>query len=203
MKKTYIIPIILFIFSLSACDNSNSNSKSNVIFAANLDERDNAIISTTSKESFIFDYNIDAEYKQVVVWIEKYESGKLIDKLGYMTTETEKNNGTIILATSKESDKEKQQTYYIGVGDKGGTTSAAVPDVKSKDMENMPILSGQLTDEKTLKDDEENVLATIAYSDDQYGSSSVSNDFYEDPKAYMDELNKYNVVYLFKAKFKK
>ena len=204
MKRISSILIVLLTFLLSACDNSNANSKSNIIFPANLDERENAIISTTSEQSFVFDYNVDPEYKEVAVWIEKYESGKLVnDKLGHMTTETDINNGTIIFATSNRSDEKQPQAYYIGVGDKGGTSSSVVSDDKSESLENMSIVSGQLTDEKMLKDSEENVLAAISYSDDESSSHSVSNDFYENPKAHMDELNEYSIVYLFKVEFRK
>jgi len=60
-----------------------------------------------------------------------------------------------------------------------------------------------LANEKTLKNGKENVLATIAYSNNEFGISSISNDFYENPKANLDELSEYDVAYLFKAVFKK
>lgn len=88
MKRLVVILIMLFVFSLSACDHSDNDAKSNIISASDLNERENAIISITSDQSFVFDYEIDAEYKEVALWIEKYKSGKLTDdKLGYMTTQ--------------------------------------------------------------------------------------------------------------------
>lgn len=201
MKRLIVILIGLFVFSLSACDHSDNDAKSNIISASDLNERENAIISITSDQSFVFDYEIDAEYKEVALWIEKYKTGQLVDdKLGYMTTQLDETSGTIILATSKTDDKDRAQTYYMGVGDKDGTASIVVTDTKSKDVKYMSIVSGQLTDEKTLND-KENVLATIAYSNDEFGVSSISNGFYHDPDAHLDELNNYDIVSLFKVKF--
>lgn len=200
MKKTFVVLISLLILSLSACSNNNSHSKSNIVSAADLNERENAIISTTSEQSFVFDFNADTEYEEVSVWIDKYESGELVDdKLGYMTTQTDEN-GTIILATT--SNGEKQLTYSIGVGDKGGTSSAIILDKKLQNADSMATVSGQLTEGKSLNNGEI-VLATIAYSDDEYGTSSISSQFYEDPAAHMDELKKYNIVYIFKTHFTK
>jgi len=203
LKKTSVILIVLFLLSLSACDNGNSNSKLNTISPADLNERESTIISTTSHDAFVFDYKIEG-YKEVGVWVEKYESGKLVDdELIKMTTEINESNGTIILATSKTGGERKDQIYNIGVGDEGGTSSTFILVEEIKDVEDQSIISGQLADEKTLNDDnEENVLATIAYSDN--GSTTfISNDFYEDPEANIDELNQYRAVYLLKAKFVK
>ncbi|QUW23614.1 hypothetical protein JSQ81_08980 [Sporosarcina sp. Marseille-Q4063] len=76
MKRFFII-VALLVFVLSAC--VTNNAKSNTISAVGLTERENAILSTTSDISFVFDFNTDSEYKEVSVWIEKYELGKLVD----------------------------------------------------------------------------------------------------------------------------
>ncbi|GIN90538.1 hypothetical protein J6TS1_31690 [Siminovitchia terrae] len=199
MKKLFgTLILILLVGSLGACSNNNSNT---MISAANVNEREETILSTITSESFLFDFN-NTEYKEVAVWVEKYESGKLVDdQLGYMTTQVDKK-GSIILATAKASDNEKQQTFHIGVGDQDGTSSASVLDKKPKDADAMSIVYSGLPEEKTL-DGGEILLANIAYSNNEFGTSSISNQFYEDPEAHMDELNEYNVVYLFKAKFMK
>lgn len=78
MKKISVILMILLVFLLGACDNS-STSESNEIAGADLNEREDTILSTTSDNSFVFDYHIEKEYEEVVVWIEKYASGELVD----------------------------------------------------------------------------------------------------------------------------
>jgi hypothetical protein len=70
---------------------------------------------TTSDQSFVFDFNIDSEYKEVAVWIGKYESGELVDdELSHISTQVE-GNGSIIFASSKTNDIEQQQSYNIGI----------------------------------------------------------------------------------------
>ena len=46
------------------------------------------------------------------------------------------------------------------------------------------------------------VLASICYTLDEEGATSLSSDFYEDPKSNMDELKDFDVVYLLKGEFK-
>lgn len=202
MKRLFVFLISLLVLSLSACNNGNSNSKSNVISAVDLNEREDVILSTISEESFVFDFNIDTEYKEVGVWLEKYESGELVDdKLGYMTTQTDKN-GTIILATSKSNDNEKKHAFNIGIGDKNGTSSTNFSDKDSNDICDMQSVSGEILKEVKLTG-KEIMLAYIAYSNDENSISSLSTDFYEDPEAHVGELAEYDVAYLLKVEFMK
>lgn len=59
MKKVFIFLISLLILFLSACSTNNSHSESNIVSAADLNVRENAIISTISEQSFVFDFNVD------------------------------------------------------------------------------------------------------------------------------------------------
>lgn len=200
MKRLSIILVALLVLLLSACQ--NDQSKSNVIFASELNDKENIILTTVSEQSFVFDYQIDTEYSEVIVWIEKYQSGELQDdKIGYISTEPAEDSGTIILSTSKPMSQEEQQTYYIGIGDEGKTASSSIVLDQKSNTDHFSMVSGQIVEEKALDDEKENVLATIAYSDNEYGVSSISSDFYEDPETHLDELKEYDEVYLFKAKF--
>lgn len=78
MKRSLFTPIlILLVASLGACDRYNSKSE-NTLFEANLTEREQGILSATAEKSFVFDFNTDGKYKKVSVWVEKYESGKMV-----------------------------------------------------------------------------------------------------------------------------
>lgn len=201
LKKLLVVLMFLCVLTLSAC--KSNNSKANIISAVDLTEREDTIISTISNHSFVFDYTVDTAYKEVALWVDKYELGELTEeKLGHMTTQIDKDSGTMILATPRAGDEKNQQTYYIGVGEQDMTSSVIFTDGERSDTENFATVFGQLTGEKSISNGE-NVLATIAYSDNEFGTSSVSNDFYQDPKSHIDELNKYNIVYLFKAEFRK
>jgi len=141
MKKKPSISVVLLIFLLSAC--GNSTSQSDVISPAELTEREDAIISTISDESFVFDYKIEAEYEEVSMWMEKYESGKLVDdKINEMTTQVAKESGTIILAKSKANEGETKQNYYIGVSDENGLTSMVAAEEKLDNTEYSSGVSG-------------------------------------------------------------
>lgn len=198
MKRLYAILILaLMVFALNACDNSNST---NTISVVELTEREDAILSTTSDKSFVFDFNIDNAHKEVSVWTEKYESGELVDdKLSHITTEVEES-GSIIFATSKTNEKEIQSTFNIGIESNGGTYSISNFDTNSKVLDNMSSVWGNFQGEETSNQGEI-VLANICYSEDENTMSSLSTDFYEDPEGHMDELEEYDVVYLLKAEF--
>lgn len=95
---------------LSACG-GHSKPEENIISAAELSERENAILSTTANQSFVFDFNVDGKYKEASVWVEKYESGKLVnDSISGIKSDI-KENGSIIFTTSIHGDDQKQQIF--------------------------------------------------------------------------------------------
>lgn len=200
MKKLLgVIAVIFLIGSLVACSNHQSNPQTNSILATDLSARETTILSTVTSESFVFDFN-NSDYQEVEVWIEKYEDGELVDdQLGYMTAQIGEK-GSIVLASPKTSNHEKQQSFLIGTGDENGTSSASVVDDNLQDADLSLMVSSSLTEEKTL-DEGEIVLANIAYSNNEFGISSISNQFFEDPEGNMDELKEYEVVYLYKVAF--
>ena len=113
MKRlfTKLIIVLLFVV-LSAC-NSSSNSNTNTLSVAELTERENAILATTADKSFVFDFETDGEYKEVSVWLEKYEAGELVDdRLSEITTNINEN-GSIIFSNTKSNNREKQETFAI------------------------------------------------------------------------------------------
>jgi hypothetical protein len=199
MKRLFaILMLALLVFTLSACD--NNNTKSNTISVVELTEKENAILSTTSDKSFVFDFNIDSEYKEVSVWIEKYESGDLVDdKLSHITTQVE-DNGSIIFATPKTDYNEKQKTFNIGISSNGGTASISGYDTNSDGLDNMSSVWSNFQGEKTSIEGEV-VLASICFSNDKNDMSSLTTNFYEDIEGHMYELEKYDIAYLLKTEF--
>lgn len=190
--------LALLIFLLSAC--SNNDSKSNIISAGKLTERENAILSTISDKSFVFDFNIDSEYKVLSAWIEKYEFGEMVhDKISPMTTPVE-GEGSIIFATSKIDDNQKKQhTFNIGISSNGSTGSISGFDTISNDLDSMSSVWGSFQEEnKSIEG--EIVLASICYLSDGH-MRSLTTDFYNNVDDHMNELENYDVVYLLKAEF--
>jgi hypothetical protein len=80
MKKL-LTTILLFIAIVSGCDESDSE---NSITEAKLTDREAAILDTLAEKSFAFDYK-SSDYKEVAIWLEKYESGEIVDeKIAWM-----------------------------------------------------------------------------------------------------------------------
>lgn len=197
--KRLLTLVALLVFVLGAC--ANHNAKTNTISAVELTEREHAILTTTSAKSFVFDFNIDSDYKEVSVWVEKYESGKLVnDAISSLITEVE-GNGSIIFAISNPDDSGSKQTFNIGISDNEGIGSVSNYETTSDDLDAMASVWNNI-EGKNNSIDGELLLANIGYSIG--GSmSSLSTDFYEDFEAHLNELEKYDVAYLLKAEFKK
>lgn len=198
MKRLFVI-LITGLSTLAFIGCSQNDADANTISISELTEREDAILSITSEQSFVFDFNIDDEYKEAAVWIEKYEAGDLIDdRLGYMTTQTEQS-GTIIFSFS-ENDSENNNSFNIGIAVEGGVTSIHGSDPNLTDLENMSSVSGNIPEKQAVYNGEV-VLASISYSQDEDGIQSLTTDFYEDAASHMNELEEYEFTYLLKAEF--
>lgn len=197
MKKLFVL-LLLGLLSLVLVACSQKDMESNTIATSELTEREKAILSTTSDKSFVFDFNIDSEYEEITVWVEKFESGNLVDDgLGHITTQAGEN-GSIIFTTSK-NDNEKQNIFNIGISTDESTSSIIISDTA---LEEMASVWNHIPEKKSLANGEV-VLANICYSDDENGMQSLTTDFYDDVDGHMGELAEYDVVYLLKAEFLK
>lgn len=192
--------LLSLLFILAAC--TNTESEPNTITVAELTEREEGLLSTMAEQSFVFDFHVDKEYEEVAVWVEKYEFGKLVtEDMSRMTT-TVKENGSLIFATSKTTSENKDVIFNIGISGENGSASIIDMDQEAADLTDMSSIWGSLSESKNLTD-KETVLASIAYSSNDFGMSSLTNDFYDDMEAHIDELEEYDVAYILKAQFKK
>ncbi|GAA0323891.1 hypothetical protein [Oceanobacillus sp. FSL W7-1281] len=200
MKRLFRVFIIgLSTLALVAC--SQTATDANSLSVSELTEREDAILSIASDKSFVFDFNIDSEYKEASVWIEKYEAGKLVDdRLAHLTTEVEQSGSIIV--TLSENTNENNNSFNIGVGTNENLTSINVSDTDLTGLESMANVWGS-TSEKLAIDNGEAVLANISYSDDENGMHSLTTEFFEDAAGHMNELEEYDVAYLLKAEFVK
>lgn len=199
LKRLFAL-VIPLVFVLCAC--VTDNSPANTISVAELTEREKAILSTTSDQSFVFDFDVDNDYAEVSVWIEKYESGKLVDdQISFMTSMIEES-GTIVFANSNRDGNQKYPTFNIGVSSKGSTSSIRGFDSDPRDLDEMSSTWSHFQEASHSIVEGEVVLASICYSSE--GTiSSLTTDFYKDVESHIDELKKYDVVYLLKTEFKK
>ncbi|ASS95144.1 hypothetical protein [Peribacillus simplex] len=199
MKKIFL-SIILSLLSLSlvACKANDPKSENN-LSVPELTAREKAILENTAEHSFLIDFNIDDTYKEMSVWVEKYEFGKLVeDEKGRMTTGVEKN-GTIIFTTSKTDEEQDQSMFNISIQNDDGITTATYPETIDEKDSSVSGSAGQLNINSTNK----LALASICYSSGNEGIRSLSTDFYGDMDGHMEELKEYDVVYLLRSEFTK
>ncbi|MGM0889501.1 MAG: hypothetical protein ACQEW5_21740 [Bacillota bacterium] len=199
MKKIYLSIILsLLPFSLVACKSDEPKSE-NILSVPELTAREKAILENSSEHSFLIDFNVDDTYKEMSVWVEKYEFGKLVEpEMGRMTTGIEKN-GTIIFTTSKTVDEQDLSMFNITIQNGDGTATATSPEKIEKKDAGVWGSAGKLKINSTNK----LALASICYSSGNEGIRSLSADFYGDTEGHMDELKEYDVVYLLRSEFTK
>ncbi len=199
MKKI-ILSIILSLlsFSLVACKADDQKSE-NSLSVPELTAREKAILENSSEHSFLIDFNVDETYKEMSVWVEKYEFGKLVEpEMGRMTTGIEKN-GTIIFTTSKTDDDQKRSMFNVSIQNDDGTDTVTYPETIDEMDSSVWGSAGNLKITSTNK----LALASICYSSGNEGIRSLSTDFYGDMEGHMDELKEYDVVYLLRSEFTK
>ncbi|WP_260285227.1 hypothetical protein [Peribacillus aracenensis] len=199
MKKIFL-SIILSLTSLSlvACKAGEPKS-GNDLSVPELTAREKAILENSSEHSFLIDFNVDDTYKEMSVWVEKYEFGKLVEpEMGRMTTAVS-DNGTIIFTNSKTVADQNQSMFNISIQNDAGTDTVTYPETIGE-MESSVWGSA---DKLKINSTNKLVLASICYSNGNEGIRSLSTDFYGDSDGYMDELKKYDVVYLLRSEFTK
>lgn len=191
--------ILLLVISLAACAGSNPKLKINTVANANLTDREEVILASTADKSFVFDFKVDDKYRELEVWVEKYESGKLSGEINRISTEI-KSKGTIIFTASNTIDESDQALLSIAINSDGSTSTGWSPETFPKDDVHAVWGSNSLGD---IGISNNMVLASICYSSSAQGISSLSSDFYSDVDGHFNELKNYDVVYLLRSGFRK
>lgn len=199
-RGLFFVILTVLTLSLVACNEDVSkNVKTNTISGAKLTEREDMLLTGTADQSFVFDFNANNQYKEVAVWVEKYESGKLVGELNRMSTEI-KNTGTIIFSTAKMNEENDQTRFSISVhSDDATNTTWSTETIKEGDL--LMVSGSNPSDNISIKD-KNIVLASIGYTSSEEGPSNLSTDSYSNIDSHMDELKNYDVVYLLRCTFK-
>ncbi|KAB2487454.1 hypothetical protein [Priestia endophytica] len=198
-RVLFFVMLTVLTISLAACKGDDSkNVKANTISSATLTEREEALLSGPADQFFVFDFNAGDQYKEVAVWIEKYESGKLVGELNRMSTEI-KNTGTMVFSTAKVNEENNQDRFSISVHSNEATNTAWSPETMKDD--NFSIVSGSNPLDNISMKNKNMVLASIAYPSSEEGNRTFSTDFYEDIDSHMNELKNYDVVYVLRCTF--
>lgn len=202
MKKIlYTALMTMLVIVLGACN----GNKTNTISVADLTDREEDILSMITEQSFLFDYNVDDTYQEVTFWVEKYESGKLVEKINNEAGAPIHGSGSLIFAIAQDPEDKNLLTFLTGLKNED-----------AKDGDIIPSFSGSVTGKKELDKATwrtqviqesvpikgEMTLASLCYTFDDNGITQSSTDFNEDPEKYMDELKEFDVAFLLKGEFK-
>ncbi|UFT99442.1 hypothetical protein KO561_00080 [Radiobacillus kanasensis] len=211
MKRYLFLFLLVISFLLTACNKEgskeqnlealNDKEKMNYISSVNITDRESAILATTTSYANVFEFNVEDSYNKASVWIEKFVEGKPVEaRIGPMTKDIEEK-GSIIFTTSSPPQKRNDIIFEIGIHSLEGTSALHnIDTIPAKGLENISSMTDSIS--RVDVSDEEIVLASICFSGDR-GMSSLSPDFYKDMKHHMDELKRYEVVYVLKGKFLK
>ncbi|MGE7604592.1 hypothetical protein ACQKL5_19310 [Peribacillus sp. NPDC097675] len=201
MKKIlYTALMTMLVIVLGAC----SGNETNTISVADLTDRENDILSMITNDAFVFDFDVDDTYQEVNFWVEKYESGKLVGEKINDTTAPVYGKGSLIFTRVQNPDDENQFMFTTGIKTEDDEESDLLSSrslmTEKKGLGNASITTRKVEEPLPLKG--EMVLASICYTLDENGATSLSSDFYEDPKRNMDELKEFDVAFLLKGEFK-
>lgn len=202
MKRIFVLLLAIPItITLVSCSQKETKEE-NTISVANLTNREEAILSITSDNSSVFEFQLDNwKYKQLSLWVEKYELGKLVnEEINFMTTEVE-GKGTIIFTASQPDDEQNQFEFHIGVESNRSTSSANAVDSLANASPDGVSYSWETNQSISIKN--EMVFSSICIS--KPGAevmSSLSTEFYQDVDRHIDKLKDYDTVYLLRGEFK-
>ncbi|PID14729.1 hypothetical protein CSV63_11595 [Sporosarcina sp. P34] len=200
MKKRMSIALLSCLLFLSACAATDTNK----LTIPELTDREKQILETAANTAFVFDYTADQNYTKVNLWVEKYKKGKKVaEPISELSTPLpgESTKGSIVLTVTQTL--EEELLFSASVSDAKGSASVSNQE-ELKSMDDMATLFNTNPQEGLLLSDNM-LLAGIVYTSTTEGSptSTLSSDFYEQKEGYLDELKKYDVVYVLRASFEK
>jgi len=191
------VPAIISIFLLFFIVACNGMNQQNIVSSSEITEREDFFLSTTTEQSFVFDFHTDNSYKEVSVWVEKYESGAYVGEINRITSEIGKE-GMLMFTTSKLIEENNNESLFtVSIKSEDGSATGWSPEMIDEERavwgpnpsETIPI-KGQM------------VLASISYVDDKNEMRTFSPDFYDEIDHHKEELKQYQSVYLFRCEFK-
>ncbi|PWU68250.1 hypothetical protein [Gracilibacillus dipsosauri] len=196
LKLLWFMSTLCMVISCST-EETHKEKEENVIVQANLTAKENGILTTTTDQFLITDFNLIGEDNKVSIRFEKYKSGKLIKKWDSISTE-KIGDGTIVLTFSTNSEDGNQLEIRSGIISKGSTSSNIMYDhLKYSESEYLLGLSDSpLLMEQKVK--EEMLIGSFLFQIEGDSIESPRPEFYQSLKENLDE---YDVVYLIWAEF--
>ncbi|REB07439.1 hypothetical protein DVB69_11470 [Sporosarcina sp. BI001-red] len=199
MRKQLFFLLTLIVV-LSGC--SGVLDKRNTLSVSDLTDREQGLLSIYSDNMFVYDYHVDKDFKEVTIWVEKYEAGKFMDEPVSSIITPVEAEGTIMFSMQRPLVEYDKNVLNLAVTRKDGSGSVQNIDEQPVGFQEMASTSSSFPGELRPLE-EENVLATICFSKESNGMSSMTSEFYEDPEGSIEKLGQYDLVYVLKIQFNK
>ncbi|MDI6706090.1 MAG: hypothetical protein QME73_07520 [Bacillota bacterium] len=201
-KLLSFLTVAVLALSLAACS-SNVGKNSNTIYEAQLTDREKMFLSIVNNKYFVFDFNVDENYKWVEIWVDRYEFGEKASVRSKLGTGLAMNEKGMLVITVNDADRMKSN-WTITVESGGGTSTGRFAEEYIADEDaSFSSVSGTRSSKSISIDDYEIVLAGICYKNQNAGSSMgfLTDEFFNDPDRNLREIENYDLVYLVKCKF--
>ncbi|GAA0311333.1 hypothetical protein GCM10008924_31120 [Gracilibacillus halotolerans] len=150
----------------------------------------------TTDKVFVYEFQTEDGYEKLDIWIDKYESGKLIEDNGTQFGAFISEEGTIILTIVENADT-NQNEIQIGILDEKGSVGSTFYDPVEIDFGSSFNGWGPMQDLQQIHD-EEIFLGSVVYTN---GESIRTPNIAPSNENFSDELAEYELVYIIKAKF--
>lgn len=207
--RTFLYVLIMTLVVLVGCKDQlvkeTVSNKENTISNAVLTKKEKEIITTTSDQSFVYDFIIDKKYKSIKVWVEKYEYGKQVQQESNGLTMEVQGKGNLLLSTTKLIENENKIMFHIGVHNDGASTVAKFIETIPEDPEQelRSVLGSALDNKKNQTITSNMVLGSICYKKGDGAIRTLPSDIFSNVEQYNAELEQYDVVFLLRANFTK
>lgn len=196
--------ILIIILTLVACDYKPDSTSENTISVIEPTEREKAILTTTANKSFVYDFSVDQDYKNVHIWVERYEFGKLISKESNgITIGLDERNGTIIFSTNSVVGNEDQMLFRIGVHSDGSTAVGEFLETMPRDHEKNLVSGWGSNVSGDVPVTPEMIVGNIIYKSGDGQLTSLDNVVESDQKIVEEKLKEYDIAYLLRVNFTK
>lgn len=212
MKKLLILLLAAFmIFFTLGCDGGTiSNDGKQVKKTLGTNEMKEVQLTDTEQMMFqqnycfTYEFNGDSSYKNIKLWVDKYEFGQYAgNPIGTLSSDI-KGKGKIVFLLENLNSNIPECAYLLRLGIKGnnGVSSASfIQPQEGWEKEGMICVWKHNYDEVVpIKD--KMTLTSICYKKGN-SASTFSDEFYANPEAHLDEIKSYDVVYLLRCEFEK
>lgn len=134
MKKQLMVLFTLLVI-LAGC--SENRGKTNTISVSDVSDRERAILHMNTDHAFMFDFNVNGEFNEAMVWVEKYEKGILADDLVSSLSAPVDHNGMIVFSIQRPISEFDKTIVNVSISNDEGSSSGQNLDIQPENFDEM------------------------------------------------------------------